>query len=277
MPSPGGQLTSIKPFFMRKLTPFVVPAILFGIILSSANCRKAIDIIKSPQNGLADYEACNIRQITAHLSEEWGSDSVVYTFSYNAAGDPLTVRNTAVSTGNPNAVFKYDKYGRMKEMIRPYENGAFETWTKYSYNRLDQIVLDTQYIFGTYFDSVPVPYPQLFGYTVSQFTYDPFNRVSSRADTYVSPDGSTSGMNSTFQYDADGNLVIPRVTYDGHLSIRRTNTTWMFICNNYSVSNTFHAITYNTHGLPLLFDDGYEALAQIVPQTGRFEVKYACP
>lgn len=46
-------------------------------------------------------------------------------------------------------------------MVRPYENNNYETWNKYFYNDRNQIVLDSQYSFGTYIDSVPVARPQI--------------------------------------------------------------------------------------------------------------------
>jgi len=249
----------------------MAPVALALVVVSLPGCKKAVEAF---EDGLVDCRACNIQQISVASMDELGTDTVVYRFSYNAAGDPVTVKNTAVSTGNPNVVFRYDRSGRLLEMIRPYENGSYETWTKYFYNTRGQIVRDTQYIFGSYVDSVPVGFLQ-YGYWTHHFMYDMFDRVVGRIDSaffsgnlYVTP--------WNFQYDAAGNLVAPGVVYDTDLNFLRTNRVWMFVCNNYSVNNGFQATAYNAHKLPLSFNGVYETMGPVVTASGKFQIKYGC-
>jgi YD repeat-containing protein len=268
--------------FMRKISTPVTTAMVSAIALLSASCQKdvetdkavAVDSYKGYEQ--KNYKPCEISQITVHVTDGQGPASVVYTFNYNAAGDPVTVRNTAVGTGNPNAVFKYNQQGKLKEMIRPYDNGTFETWTKYIYNNGGQIVRDTQYTFGSYVDSIPSAQPEMDGYWVSRFTYDQQGRVMTRIDSVFGPGTSVSGTTYNFQYDAHGNLVVQGVAYDSRQSLLRTNKIWMFVCNNFSQSNAFQASAYNKSDLPLSFPGTYGTMGPIVPLDGTFDIVYAC-
>ncbi|HVU54468.1 MAG TPA: hypothetical protein VHD83_05405 [Puia sp.] len=259
---------------MKKIaTPDTIPMVL-AIALFSTSCHKAVDYYKEYHQ--VDYKNCNISRINVQLTDEGAASTVVYTFSYNAAGDPVTVKNTGVGTGNPNTVLKYDDQARLKEMIRPYDNGSFETWTKYVYNNGGQIIRDTQYTFGDYVDSIPVAHPETYGFWVSQFSYDTLGRVITRTDSVFGPGSSQYSTTYNFQYDANGNLVTPGATYDSHLNLLRTNKIWMFLCTNYSLSNGFRATAYNTHDLPLSFPGNYGVMGPIVSLDGKFDVEYLC-
>lgn len=269
--------------FMRKISTPVT--IVSAIALLSASCQKEVDYYKTPDANKADsykdykqknYKPCQISQITVHVTDGQEPASVIYTFAYNAAGDPVTVKNTAVGTGNPNTVFKYDNQGKLKEMIRPYDNGIFETWTKYIYNNGGQIVRDTQYTFGAYVDSIPTAHPERDGYWVSRFSYDTKGRITTRTDSAFGPGSSKYGTAYNFQYDANGNLVVPGVTYDSRQSLLHTNKIWMFVCNNFSMNNGFQASAYNKSDLPLSFTGTYGTMGPIIPLSGKFDVVYAC-
>jgi hypothetical protein len=247
----------------------------FSTVLSGG-CRKVLDYDKDRNNGDVDCKSCNIQQISVFFTDELGPDTIIYTFNYNAFGDPITVKNTDVATGNPNSVFKYDKFGRLKEFIRPYENQIYETWTKYTCNLKGQVIRDTQYVFGLYIDSVPDASPNKDNYRVSQFSYDQQDRVVKRVDSSFSNNLLANVDSTAFYYDAAGNLVGLGTAYDAHLSLFRTNKIWMFITCNYSINNGFQAAAYNAHGLPLQFQGSYQTLFPIVSAAGQFNVKYAC-
>jgi hypothetical protein len=161
-------------------------------------------------------------------------------------------------------------------MIRPYDNGTFETWTKYVYNSGGLIVRDTQYTFGAYVDSTPIAHPETSGYWVSEFSYDAQGRVIARTDQSFGPGSSNYTSTSQFQYDANGNLVVDGATYDSHQNLLRTNKIWMFVCTNYSRNNGFHASAYTNHDLPQSFEGGYGVMGPIVPLDGRYDVRYTC-
>jgi len=254
-----------------KATRLVMLTGLAFVVLSYARCRKVIEKFES---GEVDCRACNIRQITVVSSDELGKDTDVYVFRYSAAGNPLTVKHDRVGTGYPNVVFKYDVQGRLSEMVRPYAvpNPMYETWTKYYYDSRGRIVRDTQWVFGNYIDSVPIR--QSNSYWTHHFAYDVHGRVISRVDSAFFG-GSPYGSESTFQYDARGNLVRPGVVYDSRASYLRTNGVWMFVCNDYSVNNGFQATAYNAYGLPLRFGAS-DQLPWIMGVSGAFEVRYLC-
>jgi hypothetical protein len=250
----------------------------------TTSCQKSMDYHKEDPKAVDSYKGnqqvndktCQISRISVQLSQEGAASNIVYSFRYNAAGDPVDVKNTAVGTGNPNAVFKYDNQHRLKEMIRPYDNGTFETWTKYFYNNAGQIVRDTQYIFGTYIDSLPTAHPDKNGFTINHFTYDVFGRVIERADSVFGPGPSEYATTTKFAYDTKGDLLVPETTFDSRTSLLRTNKIWMFICSNYSVNNGFLASAYSSSGLPISFPGGYGTMGPIITVSGNFNVEYAC-
>src|SRR6185503_15865331 len=96
--------------FMRKISTPVTIAMVSAIALLSASCHKDVETYKAVDSYKGyqqkNYKPCQISQITVYTTDEQGPASVVYTFTYNAAGDPVTIKNTAVGTGNPNTVFK---------------------------------------------------------------------------------------------------------------------------------------------------------------------------
>lgn len=263
---------------MTLLTPTAAFAALATICLLSAGCRKDLAFF---ENGQTDCKACNILQVRSIQPDKLGTDTTYYRFTYNRFGDPVTVKNTAVATGNPNSFFKYDGRERLTDYIRPYDNEAFETWTKYVYNSRDQVIRDTQWIFGQFVDSVPSPSP--FPYTgvwIRHYTYDALNRIASRMDSIIGPGTQVyTYPPRLFEYDQNGNLIVPGATYDSHLNWLRTNRIWMFIYDNYSINNNFQATAYSAHDLPLTFpapDYGFSFTNGIFGLGGTFDVTYSC-
>jgi len=262
---------------MRNKKQLAYFAILGSAAIFSSGCRKELAFL---ENGQTECKECNILQVRDIMSDELGTDTVFYNFAYNEFGDPVSVRNTAVATGNPNSVFKYDKRERLTEYIRPYENENFETWTKYVYSTGGQVIRDTVWIFGKYVDSVPTPLPYT-GVTVRHYTYDALNRVATRTDSIYGPGTQVFGPYLyTFQYDEKGNLIRPGVTYDSHLNWLRTNKIWAFIYVDYSVNNNFQATAYNAHDLPLIFPapyySGIFSVFGLAGVGGTFNVTYSC-
>jgi len=102
------------------------------------------------------YYIQQIAVISSGANTPDGIDTLVYSFTYNRRGDPLTVKHPGVATGNPNAAFLYDNYGRLSAYVRPYNGGGYESYVKYFYNDYNQIASDSEYIFGLYMDSVPI-------------------------------------------------------------------------------------------------------------------------
>lgn len=243
-----------------------------GFILVSGalvtGCQKAIDHIHHNGKGDDEFRTCRIRQITLTDPPGTGGYTVHYNFTYNKLGDPVSVINDLVCTGNPNLVFKYDKYNRLREFIRPYTNGSYETWEKYGYNARNQIVRDTMYGLGVY-----VSYGDI--------QYDAQDRVIGEHDSIfmVATNAFLYTSSRSYSYDANGNLEYPpgvSVSYDNKLNIHRTNKIWMFIARDYSVNNPFIATQYTPYGLPVTFRTRYESLGIMAPYSGNAQVEYWC-
>jgi hypothetical protein len=226
----------------------------FGFL--AGGCRKLYDYIHGHGDG--DYKVCNIKKITTYYfpTFEGGKiDTLTYLFTYNRLGDPVSVINDHVGTGNGNYFFTYDKYNRLREFTSLYGiggNSGYESWRKYGYNTQGQIVRDTTYIFGATSNGAPAPSPY---YYYNDYTYDTQNRISSVTTASYSHDVLSYIDIRAYAYDAKGNLVntLPLV-YDDKLNLYRTNRLWMFLTRNYSVNNPFTATQYNAFGLPLAFD-----------------------
>jgi len=248
----------------HQLTFFIV------IVLFLAACQKLVDYVEKKVKGDTEYRNCVIRQVTVTDAYSPGQ-KVHYSFFYNALGDPIRVTNDQVGTGNPNMTFKYDKRNRLTELLRDYNNGSYETWHKYIYNQKNQIVRDTQYVFGEIGPSGPLPVPNEF--TLITYVYDAENRIIKDTYSFYSDGTLDFQFTENYSYDVKGNRT--GRSYDSKLSLLRTNKIWMFIARDYSLSNPFVATSYNEHKLPLSFST--EGLGgDLVPLTGHFDVDYNC-
>jgi hypothetical protein len=257
-----------KPFFMRIL-PFSAAA---GLVLLSSlfpGCQKEQGTFFADPDLTPYY----IRQIAVvgGAGAPDTNDTLVYTFTYNRLGEPLTVRHPQVATGNPNAAFLYDNHGRLSAFVQPYDNGGYETYVKYFYNDRNEIASDSQYIFGSYIDSVPIANLE-FGVTRHWYKYDDQGRIIQRIDSFYQG-AIRFGSGASFTYDGKGDLI-NGATYDNRVSYRRTNVIWMFLSNDYSVHNAFQADSYNVFGLPLAFD-GNDPIGRVVTDAGTIILTYS--
>jgi len=262
----------IKRELLGSLSLIAVTAIL------SSGCQKVLDYIHPTTDGRADLKICAIKHVKVTNTNDDKSTTVQtvdYSFYYNIFGNPDSVINDAVATGNPNLVFTYDKHNRLIEFLRPYTNGSYETLDKYGYNNKNQITYDTLYWFGLIVNNVPETndFPQV---TYTRYIYDSQDRIVGQTDSiFVS--GIFSVVNQkNYAYDSKGNLIVAGAVYDDKLGIKRTNTIWMFITKDYSINNSFKANAYNSWSLPLDLPSAYGALNIIVPQAGSAEVSYLC-
>ena len=222
----------------------------YGFLTSG--CRKLYDYIQTHGDG--DYKACNIKKLQVLYYPPFAgakTDTFNFQFTYNALGNPVSVINDHVGTGNGNFFFKYDKYNRLREFTSLYTNG-YETWHRYGCNDKGQVVRDTMHIFGALVNGAPVPSDF---YYYFDFAYDSKNRISTETVASYIRENLSFIDKKVYTYDAKGNLVTNGVNvYDDKLSIYRTNSIWMFILRDYSVNNRFIATKYNEFGLPLVFN-----------------------
>lgn len=245
------------PIYTTRLCP-----LLLSSFFLLAGCRKE-KIFLNP-----DGTPYKIQQITV-VSSFADVPPDTYYFTYNSFGEPLTVKHAEPGTGHPNAAFLYDQYHRFIGFVRPYDNGFYETYSKFFYNDCNQIAGDSNYVFGPYIDSIPGIMPQ-YGGSVTLYKYDDLGRIIQTSFAFFGQPPTIE----TYTYDQFGDQVLGGMVYDNRVSYLRTNAIWMFLDNNYSVHNPFKADSYNAYGLPTVFE-GENPLGQIIVATGTFTITYA--
>ena len=258
---------------MRTLT--FLPGILLPAIalFFSAGCTKNLDY------GSSDCRDCNIKNITWY--QEYNGkleDSIHYSFSYNILGNPVSIINDHVNTGNSLYYFFYDSHGRLSELIKSYSNGLYGTgpydvWDRYGYNSKNEIILDTVYGFGSIIGGKPQPSDR-YGYI--SYTYDTKRRISHEHGDFYIVGHYAYTLDYDYNYDAAGNLITGAV-YDNKLNLYRTNSVWMFLARDYSVNNPFTATQYNDHYLPLRFStNSFRLIPWAGAMNSYLKVEYWC-
>ena len=227
---------------MKKIRIYLPVLLFVAVAILLSGCKKIEEaILKDP---CADFKFCNIKSFT--LSGDFPGNK--FTFTYDAWGNPLSVSSTAVGTGAPNRQFKYDGLHRLTEYIWPYNNGSFESWTKYVYDASGRIAFDTSYALGNITPSGPANYLWA---RLTTYTYDGTCRViKTSAVALGGKAGDTTVYVSLYSYDSNGNLIRPGIVYDNKVNIHRTNKVFMFVDRDYSMNNPFTASKYNAYGLP---------------------------
>ncbi len=159
-------------------------------------------------------------------------------YSYNAAGQPLTVTVRTPSTGDPvTTSISYDNMGRQLSLNDPdaglitytyYKNGALKTQTNANlhtytmqYDKLGRMISKSNPIEGNYayfYDTEPngIGKPatiQSPGNMSSSFQYDPFGRVIRQSENIA----GVQSLQTSFEYDEWGNTT--RLIYPGGYAI----------------------------------------------------------
>lgn len=199
-----------------------------------ANYQKSGYLLHKPN---AEIKGCEIVQINYGI----GTGTDVLKFTYNAAGDPVSVtRLNGASTGHPNFEFKYNSKNQLTDFIGPYNSNEYaEFWHKYFYDNKGNIVLDSTYIFPKISNGFP---ESSYNKQVTYYTYDQQGRI-------VKDSTPTFNLVHAYSYDVNGNRI--GMNYDDKISVYRTNAIWMFLNRDYSVNNSLDATNYNSTGLPL--------------------------
>lgn len=232
-----------------------------------AGCNKLLDYLKDHPDGTVDL--CRIKKMTYYSS----SDSTNIDFTYNSWGDPVSaIRQKNI--GTPDAMFRYDARHRLTDYIEAYRNGFFETWHRYVYNNNNRIIRDTTYIFGYITDEPPLP-DEVYDIAIVNYEYDNKDRIIHTTQQWYSFPDPADALHLYYQYDANGNLVLPGAVYDDKINVHRTNRIWMFIDRDYSVNNTF-AAEYNEHGLPTKVSMDYPSSNLAGFYNGKGVITYQC-
>lgn len=219
-----------------------------AVVFLMISCKKDFQPVVQ-ENALApkadkELKKCDIVKINSY-DRNLVLQQVV-TFEYNKKGDPVSVTPSLITTGSPKLLFRYDDKNRLTDFIGVYANAFFEYWHKYGHDKHKRVTTDTMYIFGRQAEGAASGV--MVG--ITHYDYDLQGRIIKM--TTQSPVYGTSSV--TLEYDANGNLVAPGITYDDQVSLFRTNEIWMFLFRTYSRNNVLAASAYNSAGLPLAFN-----------------------
>lgn len=232
------------------------------LALQLGSCKKIID--KLHKDPVTTLDVCAITKITN------ADEGRIFDFTYNSAGDPISVVNNMVETGYPNFSFHYDASGRLIESIAAYTNGNYESWHRYGYDALNRIVKDTQYVFGM---MGPEPDPASYFIMEHTYTYDASKRIIKDDIIYLQP-ASYSPETQNYTYNSSGNLL--GGAYDSRVNLHRTNKVWMFMSKDYSRNNRIPATSYNGYSLPLGFNNAIPFNFLGIGINQNSSIQYAC-
>jgi YD repeat-containing protein len=221
---------------------------------------------------------CRIKQL---IFKSPADQAKTGSFTYDAAGNPISYEPAAYGAGALRYEFRYNKSGHLTDYIG-YSPAAVpltcEFWVRYTYKN-NRIVRDSIYYYSNY-GATLTSFAKHIG--VTQYEYDQQERIS-RITYKQYHNGVANGVVGSYKFDYNeaGNLITPGATYDDKVSIYRTSKIWMFLSRNYSNNNIKSAVAYNSNGLPVAF-----ANAAARSATMRFfesidlsncEVLYECP
>ncbi|QEC45008.1 hypothetical protein [Pseudobacter ginsenosidimutans] len=216
-----------------------------GVAFLSVSCNKKAEVQKLAGDAAANYwpdqRYCNIDSIKITNENRW------YKFSYNSFGNPVSIITNNTSTGNPNWFFYYDANRRMNKYIRMYDNQGdyFETFKKFVYGPGNRVTYDSSWVFGIVVNGEPTNYVAS---QVTTYYYDSLGRISRTWTAFIEFPGE--GFEKTYNYDANGNLIKPGITYDNRNNIHNTNNWWRLIDKDYSKNNPYRASSYIGYLLP---------------------------
>jgi hypothetical protein len=258
---------------LNNMKPFLWPVRAFIIVglLQVVSCTKTVDTVTNDSVSLEtsgdasmanEFSNCKLRRI---YHEHGGVSGYVISglFTYNAAGDPLSLIYAQGGTGNPNYFFYYDSKKRLREFREGYspDDIVEATWHKYGYNSSDQIIVDTILHPGFEIEGEVIPGDT----TISLLTYDIQGRIIKESSRNIKG-GPT--RNPTYTYDARGNLGVngwKSSSYDNKVSIFRSHPVFQFIHRNYSKNNAAPQAKYNSKGLPLSMNPANDAFFSAYP------------
>lgn len=221
--------------------------VIIAIPLSLVSCMKEniseqqISQTVSNDATTPDLSKCKLRRLYYIIYENKQASAV---FTYNKAGNPVSVVYDNFGTGTNNYYFAYDAKGRLKEVTGQWTGGK----NYYTSNSLDQVVKDSAIYYGCCGNLQTID--------VSTIEYDAQGRVVK--ETIVNKYNSDGPLNPTrkptYTYDSRGNLAVAgwkSSSYDNKINPLRQNKVFQFIHRNYSMNNAAPQPKYNSLGLPL--------------------------
>ncbi|HRO44257.1 hypothetical protein [Agriterribacter sp.] len=262
------------------------------VLLSFSSCKKVWDYVKDHPNGTADN--CSIEHLyfTQYYTNNYSIDDLpnvlfddTASFKYNSQGQLIAIDYASTKYDLTIDVhpaighyFKYDTQGRLIAHIERHS-----IWNDPDRGNMVGGLRGHRYVYvndNTIIDS-------LFSYAVAA-SYNDDERVygSFSGASYITIDNFgriVKDKNATYNYDANGNLVKPGVTYTNKTSMLQTNKTLMFISRDYSVNAPAgFATQFNSNKLPVKVNSGKlpiftrGGLSGIYYDNENIRVKYQC-
>lgn len=186
-------------------------------------------------------------------------------FYYNAQGNPDSIIRNYDDFRHAQTRIVYDGSGRPKGLVNYMRNPIFgkdfESWHKFVYNGLNQIVRDTIIMgdgeWGPDDEPHPTPGGYIYPWVIYHFTYDALGRI-------VHQDEDWSGATATvdYYYGTAGNLdsatyaPINETPYtlvyqhDTLKSFLGTHPLWQVMARDFSKNNKFTPTTLGSWGYP---------------------------
>jgi hypothetical protein len=255
---------------MKKNLCLAMAGTMILALLSLSSCHKLGDIIHS--GGAA--KKCDITQITTYAN----SDTLLYLFSYNQKGKPVSILSNKTQQGIYNVQFKYDAQHRLAYYFAEPLAGQpidFNFLHRFTYNNQHQIIIDSNYMGGTFAGVINGTQAPI---QIIHFEYDVHGRIKKTTETSYPGTGAEVTYVTVYTYDGNGNLVKDGVNYDNKINWAQTNDVWMFLRRDYSVNNPFTATQYNSKKLPTRLNEPFTPYSLFVEQVyfGNSVVDYDC-
>jgi hypothetical protein len=207
-------------------------------------------------------------------------DSTTVTFHYNNAGQLLEMTAGAfVTNAEYDYHFRYDALGRLTDYVITGAGltGAF-VWHRYSYPDAKTIV-DSSY---DYVGDIDGPPP-----TTSSDIYADILQLDDEDRVVV--DSNKAIGTTHYQYDRNGDLIRPGVTYDRKVNLLRTNYLLMLIVRDFSLNNPLFSYIgagvydvavqisgYNSAGLPEQLTSADDYFPGIGIEFSTLQITYGC-
>jgi hypothetical protein len=241
---------------MKPLTHVLPISMTFAAIFLMDGCTKQLDLDKSS----GELRHCPIEKMISTFARFDGNplDSVTseIDFFYNTAGNPDSIISPRFFYAPVFYYFRYDRQNRLTDYQIAYSSTADPVvWHRYSYLRNGDI-LDSEYAYVDTFRNASHPPASSFEGTLTTYHLDGKGRVVKSTETFPLSPGTGPSI-GIYDYDANGDLILPGTTYDNKINPIQTNSVWMFLSLNYSVHNPvayngirFAVFTYDSYGLP---------------------------
>lgn len=239
--------TILNLIIMKKILLFSTIAILVltGCTKNDISKQTSLSQTISSDAVIPELSTCKMRRIY----QTWTSQNVTVTalFTYNSAGNPVSILYSNGGTGVDDHYFIYDAQRRLKQWKQTW--GDFPIRHHFfTHDANNRIVRDST--------SFLSPADGTLGsIDITTFEYDAQNRVIKETivNTY-NVDGKRPTRRPTYTYDARGNLAVAgwkSSSYDYKINPLRQNAVFQFVMRNYSNNNAAAQPRYNSRKEPL--------------------------